>query len=157
VCLAGQVALVPLEKFDSACINVISLASFGRSSGTGGLQNPTFDPTVGIDNATAVINPVMAGVNHAPVSMAASDMQNRKRNVTMAGIDSSPGSIDEAEDIDGRDDKRRQPVKRACNECRQQKVCAAQIARRHATLLDICPSGDDDWFRSFPNKNNPLN
>ncbi|KAJ5750373.1 hypothetical protein N7533_007401 [Penicillium manginii] len=64
----------------------------------------------------------MAGVNHAPVSMAASDMQNRKRNVTMAGIDSSPGSIDEAEDIDGRDDKRRQPVKRACNECRQQKL-----------------------------------
>ncbi|CAI7611554.1 unnamed protein product [Penicillium pancosmium] len=64
----------------------------------------------------------MAGVNHAPVSMAASDMQNRKRNVTMAGIDSSPGSIDETEDIDGRDDKRRQPVKRACNECRQQKL-----------------------------------
>ncbi|KAJ5988803.1 hypothetical protein N7481_004013 [Penicillium waksmanii] len=64
----------------------------------------------------------MAGVNHAPVSMAASDMQNRKRNVTIAGIDSSPGSIDEADDIDGRDDKRRQPVKRACNECRQQKL-----------------------------------
>lgn len=64
----------------------------------------------------------MAGIHHAPVSMTASDMQNRKRNVTMAGIDSSPGSIDDADDIDGRDDKRRQPVKRACNECRQQKL-----------------------------------
>ncbi|KAJ5590551.1 hypothetical protein N7450_004523 [Penicillium hetheringtonii] len=54
--------------------------------------------------------------------MAASDsMQHRKRNVTIAGIDSSPGSIDDVEDID-RDDKRRQPVKRACNECRQQKL-----------------------------------
>lgn len=64
----------------------------------------------------------MAGVNHAPLSMSAADgLQGRKRNVTIAGMDSSPGSIDDAEDND-RDDKRRQPVKRACNECRQQKV-----------------------------------
>jgi len=76
-----------------------------------------------------------------PISMAASDsMQNRKRNVTIAGIDSSPGSIDDAEDID-RDDKRRQPVKRACNECRQQKVsCCPDLAktiRRKPTLVGV--------------------
>lgn len=64
----------------------------------------------------------MAGGNHAPLSVATDGFQGRKRNVTIAGIDSSPGSIDDAEDHDGRDDKRRQPVKRACNECRQQKV-----------------------------------
>lgn len=65
----------------------------------------------------------MAGVNHASISMPGSDgLQGRKRNVTIAGMDSSPGSIEDAEDNDGRDDKRRQPVKRACNECRQQKV-----------------------------------
>ncbi|KAJ5103346.1 hypothetical protein N7532_003875 [Penicillium argentinense] len=65
----------------------------------------------------------MAGINHAPVSMAVTDnMQARKRNVTIAGMDSSPGSIEDAEDNDMRDDKRRQPVKRACNECRQQKL-----------------------------------
>lgn len=69
----------------------------------------------------------MAGVNHAPLSMPASDgLQGRKRNVTIAGMDSSPGSIEDAEDND-RDDKRRQPVKRACNECRQQKVGPALL------------------------------
>lgn len=98
----------------------------------------------------------MAGVNHAPVSMAASDsMQNRKRNVTIAGIDSSPGSIDEAEDIDGRDDKRRQPVKRACNECRQQKVRAAHISQHHATPAPGW-SGGDGRPRPITNKNNLL-
>ncbi|KAJ5232179.1 hypothetical protein N7468_005135 [Penicillium chermesinum] len=65
----------------------------------------------------------MAGVNHASLSMPASDgLQGRKRNVNIAGMDSSPGSIEDAEDNDTRDDKRRQPVKRACNECRQQKL-----------------------------------
>ncbi|KAJ5888358.1 hypothetical protein N7495_008399 [Penicillium taxi] len=65
----------------------------------------------------------MAGVINGPLSAASSDgFQGRKRNVTIAGIDSSPGSIEDAEDNDARDDKRRQPVKRACNECRQQKL-----------------------------------
>ncbi|KAJ5174874.1 uncharacterized protein N7482_000751 [Penicillium canariense] len=64
----------------------------------------------------------MAGVNHTSASMAAADgMHGRKRNISMAGMDSSPGSIEDAEDNE-RDDKRRQPVKRACNECRQQKL-----------------------------------
>lgn len=64
----------------------------------------------------------MAGVNHTAASMAATEsLPGRKRNVTIAGMDSSPGSIDDGDDND-RDDKRRQPVKRACNECRQQKV-----------------------------------
>lgn len=43
-----------------------------------------------------------------------------KRDVTTAGLDyngASTGSLD-----DGDDAKRRQPMKRACNECRQQKV-----------------------------------
>jgi hypothetical protein len=74
----------------------------------------------------------MAGVNHTSASMGAADsVSGRKRNVTIAGMDSSPGSIDDGEDIG--DDKRRQPVKRACNECRQQKVRA--VARPYATQL----------------------
>ncbi|KAJ5095680.1 hypothetical protein NUU61_005036 [Penicillium alfredii] len=65
----------------------------------------------------------MAGVNHTPVSAAASEaVSGRKRNVTIAGMDSSPGSIEDADDNDAREDRRRQPVKRACNECRQQKL-----------------------------------
>lgn len=39
----------------------------------------------------------------------------------MTGIESSPGSVLDDDHADG--DKKRQPgVKRACNECRQQKV-----------------------------------
>jgi hypothetical protein len=62
---------------------------------------------------------------------AADSVPGRKRNVTIAGMDSSPGSIDDGED--NGDDKRRQPVKRACNECRQQKVRA--VAMPYATQL----------------------
>ncbi|KAJ5294478.1 hypothetical protein PENANT_c006G09232 [Penicillium antarcticum] len=62
----------------------------------------------------------MAGLNQLPV--AADGMPGRKRNVTMAGIDSSPGSMEDMDDHDAREEKRRQPVKRACNECRQQKL-----------------------------------
>lgn len=64
----------------------------------------------------------MADVNHAPVPVGTDGVQGRKRNVTVAGMDSSPGSIEDVDDSDLREDKRRQPVKRACNECRQQKV-----------------------------------
>ncbi|KAF9884036.1 hypothetical protein FE257_002374 [Aspergillus nanangensis] len=46
----------------------------------------------------------------------------RKRNIAMAGLDSSPGSVEDMDDADSREEKKRQPVKRACNECRQQKV-----------------------------------
>lgn len=115
------------RKPDPACINVISLAPLGRSSGAEGSQTQAPDSTARTDNASAVTSPVMSGINHAPVSMSASDgLQGRKRNVTIAGIDSSPGSIEDVDDNDARDDKRRQPVKRACNECRQQKVGAAR-------------------------------
>jgi hypothetical protein len=47
----------------------------------------------------------------------------------MAGLDSSPGSIDDVEEVENRDEKRRQPVKRACNECRQQKVRSMFLLR----------------------------
>ncbi|KAF4254088.1 hypothetical protein KXW98_000682 [Aspergillus fumigatus] len=48
--------------------------------------------------------------------------QVKKRTVAMAGLESSPGSVDDVEDNDQREEKKRQPVKRACNECRQQKL-----------------------------------
>jgi hypothetical protein len=48
----------------------------------------------------------------------------RKRNASIAELDSSPGSQESPErDGTGVDnDGKRHPVKRACNECRQQKV-----------------------------------
>ena len=63
----------------------------------------------------------MAGVGHLAVGSDGLG-QARKRNVTMAGLESSPGSVDDIEETEQNEDKKRQPVKRACNECRQQKV-----------------------------------
>lgn len=69
----------------------------------------------------------MGGVGH-PAAVGPDGLgQARKRNVTMAGLDSSPGSVDDVEDSELREEKKRQPVKRACNECRQQKVCPLSI------------------------------
>lgn len=68
---------------------------------------------------------VMAGANRSSISgVVSSDDQGNavKRNATIAGLDSSPGSIDDLDEAETRDGKKRQPVKRACNECRQQKV-----------------------------------
>ena len=50
---------------------------------------------------------------------------SRKRNASLAGFDSSPASpgIESPDQQDGEDgNSRKRPVKRACNECRQQKV-----------------------------------
>lgn len=71
-------------------------------------------------NATPLTSPVRV---NAKIHSGASGLVSRKRNGAGAGLDSSPGSIDE---IDGGDEERkRQPVKRACNECRQQKVATS--------------------------------
>ncbi|OBT77262.1 hypothetical protein VF21_04042 [Pseudogymnoascus sp. 05NY08] len=48
---------------------------------------------------------------------------NAKRKRSGAGFESSPGSVDIAENEEDEAERRRQPgVKRACNECRQQKL-----------------------------------
>ena len=73
----------------------------------------------------------MGGAGHSsgsPVSErhATSGISNRKRNASLAGLDSSPGTVEspeaDASDDAHHEDRRKQPVKRACNECRQQKV-----------------------------------
>ena len=78
----------------------------------------------------------MAGAGRLTVSTAlGSDGagQHMKRNANMAGLDSSPGSVDDVEEMEARDEKRRQPVKRACNECRQQKVILSLYVLRRLT------------------------
>lgn len=68
------------------------------------------------------------GYRPAPTSHIAhtspNSQQSRKRNASTAELDSSPGSQESPEhDGTGADnDGKRHPVKRACNECRQQKV-----------------------------------
>lgn len=107
-----------LDKCDHTSF---SLASLGRSSGIGEGQAQALEPIVNFDNASVGTSPVMSGLNQVSMSLA-DGVHGRKRNVTMAGIDSSPGSIEDMDDHEAREEKRRQPVKRACNECRQQKV-----------------------------------
>ena len=75
----------------------------------------------------------------SPVSLKTGAERGRKRTLETAGLYSSPGSGDG--EADGNEERRRQPgVKRACNECRQQKVS-------HSTA-----KGEGDahvWLNSF--------
>jgi hypothetical protein len=69
--------------------------------------------------STSAISP-----GDGPGTTLTSPTQSHKRNASVAGFDSSPASL-ESPDINGDEngrDGRRRPVKRACNECRQQKV-----------------------------------
>jgi hypothetical protein len=67
----------------------------------------------------------------SPVSSRHGIAPKRKRSTGMTGLDSSPGSL--ADDDHAENEKKRQPgVKRACNECRQQKV--SHHARRASCL-----------------------
>ncbi|KKZ66055.1 hypothetical protein EMCG_08168 [[Emmonsia] crescens] len=63
----------------------------------------------------------------SPASVSVFGGGTRRRNVSITGLDSSPGSIDDIDEAENNannthDDRRKQPVKRACNECRQQKL-----------------------------------
>jgi hypothetical protein len=80
-------------------------------------------------------NPVRPAVSPRPATA-----ESQKRTSLVAGLDKSTGSIDSAE-LDGtengrqQEEERRQPVKRACNECRQQKVSATSCDFCILTLL----------------------
>lgn len=68
---------------------------------------------VGVGGPSASQSPISPIHRHGSV----------KRKRSMTGLDSSPGSGDEDNSMLDPNDKKRQPgVKRACNECRQQKV-----------------------------------
>lgn len=63
--------------------------------------------------------------------------ESRKRSSFLAGLDFSPSSVassdgDPNELAQHLEEERKQPVKRACNECRQQKV--HWICRTHANI-----------------------
>lgn len=82
-------------------------------------------------HATPLTSPVRI---HAKIHSAASGLVGRKRNGAGAGLDSSPGSVDDIDGGDDHEERKRQPVKRACNECRQQKVC---IRGRHGIRREV--------------------
>lgn len=59
---------------------------------------------------------------------------NKRKRSSMVGIESSPGS--NLDDHDAEQEKKRQPgVKRACNECRQQKVSQPPRTDRLDTIV----------------------
>lgn len=73
-------------------------------------------------NATPATSPSRLNARGPLAAAAGGSLAGRKRTGAGAGLDSSPGSIDEIDDGDQQEEKKRQPVKRACNECRQQKL-----------------------------------
>ena len=80
-----------------------------------------------MDNKCSTAGVGAHGSASSPVS-ARSAGGGGKRKRSGAGFDSSPGSGGEIEDEEA--DRRRHPgVKRACNECRQQKVSHRQICQ----------------------------
>lgn len=84
----------------------------------------------------------MGGAGHPSVSATGGPDVGpaRKRNVTVAGLDSSPGSVDvdDIDEADNREEKKRLPVKRACNECRQQKVRPLPVSHSYLGPHDPC-------------------
>lgn len=67
-----------------------------------------------------------------------------KRKRSIAGFESSPGSLDVVENEEDEAERRRQPgVKRACNECRQQKVSrkmlyvGGKMLRRKHSIVSV--------------------
>ncbi|GMG07653.1 unnamed protein product [Aspergillus oryzae] len=96
------------------------------------LQGGILEPSAG-NNAPAATSPVMGGVSHPSASATGGPDgvgPARKRTVAMAGLDSSPGSVDDVEENDLREEKKRQPVKRACNECLQDPWMDCSRCRR---------------------------
>lgn len=80
------------------------------------------------------------GEHRSPVSSPVSFKTGRKRTQEVAGLDSSPGSGDG--EVEGTEERRRQPgVKRACNECRQQKAswCFGRLRRNILSIASIAP------------------
>lgn len=69
----------------------------------------------------------------SPASVSTLSGGNQRRNGPTGGLGSSQGSIEDTEETENntnntQDDRKKQPVKRACNECRQQKVrCSIDI------------------------------
>ncbi|KAM0112767.1 hypothetical protein ACP6JB_001505 [Aspergillus fumigatus] len=126
----SSIAEGSIESHEESTGWVLGLASIGGSSsgiGGGGAQGDILEPTSArnTNNASAAAGPVMGGTGQSSTSPAVGPDglgQVKKRTVAMAGLESSPGSVDDVEDNDQREEKKRQPVKRACNECRQQKL-----------------------------------
>jgi len=90
-------------------------AGVGRGSGAGGGGSSGLGSPISERHTTSAIS-------------------NRKRNASLAGFDSSPGTVEspeaEGSEDGNHDEKRKQPVKRACNECRQQKVSHLAIGNK---------------------------
>ncbi|PGH04009.1 hypothetical protein AJ80_08593 [Polytolypa hystricis UAMH7299] len=82
---------------------------------------------------------VAAAAATAPPTTVAAANGGRRRNVSiLAGMESSPGSTDGGvEETEHLDDKRKQPVKRACNECRQQKL-RCDVVQEPYTVCTRC-------------------
>jgi len=127
--------LAPFSALDDVWISEFATANAQPISASPWNTAPGFKS--GDDNfKLASTSSHIEGEGIAPVS--GSPIQGRKRNVSIAGFDSSPASASvDSPDLNGDEhgrDGRRRPVKRACNECRQQKV-SDEFGRRYIAAL----------------------
>jgi hypothetical protein len=65
-------------------------------------------------------SPLRPSAQHSPSDTRGNGI---KRKRSGAGLESSPGTGGEDNDAEEAERRRQPGVKRACNECRQQKVC----------------------------------
>ncbi|ERF76851.1 hypothetical protein EPUS_07641 [Endocarpon pusillum Z07020] len=116
--------------------------------------SPTLDPTPACDIGPSINLPTVAGAgsgaggggsghtSRPSVNSRPPTTESRKRNSLIAGLDNSPGSVDSAE-FDGtesgqqQEEERRHPIKRACNECRQQKL-RCDVVQDPFTICSRC-------------------
>lgn len=106
-------------------VNRIELGDFG------GLMLTTYPPSMNshgdstlgltIKHEDSTDDPHLMSPNSSPTSIRTVGGKGKKRSQHHVGLESSPGSGEDGHE--GLEDRRRPPgLKRACNECRQQKV-----------------------------------
>jgi hypothetical protein len=105
-----------------------SVAGAGNGSGFGGSTGVAPGAVKGAVSAAGAVStenntPLTSPIRGNPTPAAAGGFGGvKRRNVSITGLDSSSGSPEDVEEADTHEERRKQPVKRACNECRQQKV-----------------------------------
>lgn len=88
-----------------------------------GIEPDDMRPTTSDRDGHCLTSPLRGPAN-PPHNLArgVTNSPGKRRNASFGGQSGSPGSTNGGEEGEGQDEKKKHPAKRACNECRQQKV-----------------------------------
>ncbi|KAI1951851.1 hypothetical protein LOZ57_001263 [Ophidiomyces ophidiicola] len=92
-------------------------------------------PTTSESNNDFIVSPLRGATNPPGGAAAGRPITGKRRHVSIGGQSGSPGSADGEEEA--QDDKKKHPVKRACNECRQQKL-RCDVIQEPFTICTRC-------------------